>query len=397
MQHILFQQDIAVHLFQLLIFGEMFMRLLKKIIAAAKWVLDWVRRPVSARRFTVSFVAVFGILFLLWTLLVFWVDPYFYYHRSWGLKGVYSNPEARIAGVMRSYDFDAVLFGSSMCQNFKCSEIDAALHVKSVKATAAGMTSDMFSQYFETAWRYRGDKLTRCVLGMDILSFARGSENSNYSYLYKDRIFPWEYFYSLDTAEAIADVFITNISAPFNRISRHQLDEDVMFSNKPRLKYSRELVEEDVRNWSSPLILPKDRTITINNFENHLFVHVRNHPEIQFDLFMPPYSIYFWCLLHEQGKLEDHLELRNIFARMAAEYPNVRVYDFQAEFDIVCCFDLYKDVTHYSPDINSRIIKEIGEGKHVFSLEEFQRRTDLIRSRSEEYQPEFDKLRPKTP
>ena len=395
MQHILLQQDIAVHLFQLLIFGELFMRLLETITASARRVLDWVRRPVSARRFTVSFVKTFCILFLLWTLLVFWVDPYMYYHRGWGLKNVYSNSVARIAGVMRSYDFDAVLFGSSICQNFKCSEIDAALHVKSVKATTPGMTSDMFDQFFETAWRYHGDKLTRCVLGVDIFGFAKKRANNNYDYLYKDRIFPWEYFYSEDTVEAVADVFITNISAPFNSISRHQLNEDVMFSNKPRFKYNRELVEEDVRNWTTTPDLPI--APTIENFEKHLFVHVRNHPEIQFDLFMPPYSIYYWCLMREHGKLEDNLELRDVFARMAAEYPNVRVYDFQAEFDIVCSFDLYKDITHYSPDINSRIIKDIGEGKHVFDLDGFQRRTALIRSRSAEHQPAFDKLRGKTP
>ena len=395
MQHILFQQDIAFHLFQLLIFGEMFMRLLEKLSASARWVLNWARRPVSARRFTVSFVAAFGAIFLLWTLLVFWVDPYIYYHRGWGLKNVFSNPLARIPGVMRTFEFDTVLFGSSMCQNFKRSEIDAALHVRSVKATAPGMNSDMFNQFFETAWRSRGDKLTRCLLGVDFIGFARERENTNYSYLYKDRIFPCEYFYSLDTVEAIVDVFITNISAPYNRISRHQIDEDVMFSNKPRLKYNRELLEENVREWTSDLSLSPARTI--ENFDMHLFVHVRNHPEIQFDLFLPPYNIYFWCMMRDQGNLEDHLELRNVFARMAAEYPNVRVYDFQAEFDIVGSFDVYRDMTHYSPDINSRIIKDIGEGKHVFTQEEFRRRTALIESRSAELQPAFDELRRKAP
>ena len=395
MQHILFQQDIAVHLFQLLIFEDLFMRLLEKLYAWARWVLNWVRCPVSTRRFAVSFVATIGVFFLLWTLLVFWIDPYMYYHRGWGLKNVFSNSMARIPGVMRSFEFDTILFGSSMCQNFKCSEIDAALHAKSIKATTPGMTSDVFDQFFDTAWRYRGNKLTRCLLGVDIFCFAKKRENTNYSYLYMGRSFPWEYFYSVDTAEAIADVFITNISAPYNVISRHQLNEDMMFSNKPRLKYNRELLEEDVRNWTTTPNLPF--APTVENFEKHLFVHVRNHPEMQFDLFFPPYSIYFWCLMREQGKLDEHLELRDVFAQMASEYPNVRIHDFQAEFDIVCSFDVYKDITHYSPDINSRIIKEIGEGKHVFDLEEFQRRTDLIRSRSAEFQPAFDELRQKAP
>ena len=140
-----------------------------------------------------------------------------------------------------------------------------------------------------------------------------------------------------------------------------------------------------------------DPARTIANFDRHLFVHVRNHPEIRFDLFLPPYNIYLWCLLREQGKLEPYLHLRDVFARMAAEYPNVRIYDFQAEFDIVCSLDVYKDVTHYSPKINTRIIQDIGSARHIFPLAEFRRRTALIRSRSAEFQPAFDELRRKKP
>ena len=364
----------------------------EKLSPLVRRVMNWVRRPIPARRFTLSFVVSFGVFFLFWTLLVFLIDPYIYYHRGWGLKNVYSNSRARVPGVMRNFDFDTVIFGTSLCQNFKRSEIDAALHVKSVKATSAGLESDTMSRYFETAWRYRGHKLTRCVMGIDIFCFAKKNKNSNYLYLYEDRIFPCEYFYSADTAEAIADVFITNISAPYNRISRHQLDEDVMFSNKPHFKYNRQLLEEDVRTSPSSPPMP-DETWTIENFDKHLFVHVRNHPEIRFDLFLPPYNIYLWCLLRHEGKLESYLRLRDIFAEMAVKYPNAHLHDFQAEFDIVSSLDIYKDVTHYSPEVNSLIIKGIGASRQIFSLEEFRRRTALIRTRSAEFQPSFDKLR----
>lgn len=366
----------------------------KKLSAVFGRAMELVRRPVSDRRFVISFIAVFGALFLFWTLLVFWVDPYIYYHRGWGLKNVYSNSRARIPGVLRNFEYDTVLFGSSMCQNFKRSDIDKALHVKSVKATSAGLTSDWLDRYLETAWRYRGDKLTRCVIGIDIFSFAKKSSNRNYLYLYEDRLFPCEYFYSADTAEAIADVFITNISGPFNKISRHQLNADLMFANKPRFKYNREVLEKDVRNQKEGPVMP-DEKVTMKNFERHLFVHVRKHPEIRFDLFLPPYNIYLWCLLREQGKLETYLKLRDAFARMAAKYPNVRVYDFQAEFDIVCSLDVYMDVTHYAPPINTVIVNDIGKDRHIFALDEFRKRTEAIRSRSADFQPAFDALRRK--
>lgn len=372
------------------------MVLQEKLSAMVRRVRERVCRPIPARRFVTSFLVTFGVFFLLWALLVFVIDPYIYYHRGWGLKNVFSNAPARIPGVMRNFEYDTVLFGTSLCQNFRRSEIDAALHVRSVKATSAGLKSDAMSRYFETAWRYRGHKLTRCVMGIDIFSFAKKSENSNYLYLYEDRSFPCEYFFSADTAEAIADVLITNISAPYDRISRHQLDEDVMFSNKPRFKYNREALEKDVHKSAYSPVMPDDARTTAN-FDRHLFVHVRNHPEIRFDLFLPPYNIYLWCLLREQGKLEPYLRLRDVFARMAAEYPNVRIYDFQAEFDIVCSLDVYKDVTHYSPKINTRIIQDIGSARHIFPPAEFRRRTALIRSRSAEFQPAFDELRRKKP
>ena len=365
----------------------------KKLLAAAGRLSALVRRPVPARSFVISFAATFGGLFALWTLLVFWVDPYIYYHRGWGLKNVYSNSRARIPGIMRNFDYDAVLFGSSMCQNFRCSEIDAALRTRSIKATSAGLTSGTLSRYFETARRCRGRKLTRCVMGIDIFGFGKPDDDLRYLYLYEDRWFPCEYFYSADTAEAVADVFVTNISAPFNRISRHQLDRDLMFANKPRAKYGRQILEKEVRRLKTGPVMPDGETV--QRFEKHLFSHVRKHPEIRFDLFLPPYSIYFWCLLREQGKLETYLKMRDLFARMAAAYPNVRVHDFQAEFDIVCRLDLYQDVTHYSPAVNTRMIKEIGEGRVVFPAAEFRRRTAAIERRSAEFQTAFDKLRSK--
>ena len=372
------------------------MELLEKLSAPVRRVMNFARRPISARRFTISFLAALGAFLLFWTLLVFLIDPYIYYHRGWILKDVFRNSRARIAGVLRNFEYDTVLFGTSLCQNFRRSEIDAALHVRSVKATSPGLKSDVMSRYFETAWRYRGHRLTRCIMGIDIFCFAQKSENSNYLYLYEDRIFPCEYFYSIDTAEAIGTALVANISAPYNRLSRHYLDEDVMFSNKPGLKYDRRRLEKDVRISSSSPVMP-DEARTMENFDRHLFVHVRNHPEIRFDLFLPPYNIYLWCLLREQGKLESYLRLRDVFAQTAAKYSNVRIHDFQAEFDIVCSLDVYKDVTHYSPKINSRIIKEIGSGRQVFPLEEFRRRTASIRKRSAEFQSAFDQLRRQKP
>lgn len=373
--------------------GCVFMNLRKKLLAPIEKIKKVAQRSIPAPKFVGCFLGGMVGFLLVWTLLVFVLDPYIYYHRAWGLKNVFNNSRARVPGVMRNFEYDTVLFGTSMCQNFKCSEIDSIWQAKSIKATSAGLTSTEFSKYFNTALRYRKDKFKLCIMGVDIWSFSKKEMpgKRSYQYLYEDRVFPVEYFYSADTASAMLDMIVTNIEANYDHIAQHELNEDVMFSNKPRYKFNRANLEKDVRKIKQTPANPN--ADTIKHFDEHLFTHVRNNPDIQFEMFLPPYSIYFWCFLRESGVLEDHLAARDKFACMAAQYPNVKLHDFQADFDIACGLDHYKDITHYSPAVNTRILQDMKAGKNVFSLEEFQQRTNLLRQRSAEYQAEFDKLR----
>ncbi len=369
------------------------MQFFKKIFSPLEKIKKFFLRPVDAGKFAVSFIAAFAGFFIFWGLLVFLIDPYFYYHRAWGLQNVYNNSRAMVPGVARNFEFDTVVFGTSMCQNFKCSEINETLDVTCVKATSAGLSSAAFARYFDTIKMYRKDKFKRCIMGVDIWSFAKDDpgKRTSYHYLYEDRLFPVEYFYSADTAEAIWDMLKTNAAAGHDPIARHEMNEDLMFSNKPKYIYSRAALEEDVRTLKISPAAPDEQTL--KNLEDHLFSRIRNNPDIRFDLFLPPYSIYFWCLLHEDGKLESYLAMRDEFIRQASRYPNVRIHDFQSDFAIICNLDNYKDVTHYSPAVNTIIIKSIKEGRHLVTPEKLPAHTGAIRAKSAAWQKNFDLLR----
>lgn len=67
------------------------------------------------------------------------IDPYFHYHKP--LEGVsYRLREERYtnAGIVKNYDYDAVIVGTSMVKNFKTSQMDALFGVKSVKTPIPG-------------------------------------------------------------------------------------------------------------------------------------------------------------------------------------------------------------------------------------------------------------------
>ena len=68
-------------------------------------------------------------------LLVFWIfDPYFHYHKPFSFISYRLYDERYINdGISRHFDYDAIITGTSMAQNFKTSEVDALFGVESVK------------------------------------------------------------------------------------------------------------------------------------------------------------------------------------------------------------------------------------------------------------------------
>ena len=71
------------------------------------------------------------------------LDPFFHYHKA--LEGVeyplndgmerYLND-----GIIKTYDYDAAIVGTSMMQNFKTSQFDSLFGTKSIKVTLTGET-----------------------------------------------------------------------------------------------------------------------------------------------------------------------------------------------------------------------------------------------------------------
>ncbi len=52
------------------------------------------------------------------------------------------------------------------------------------------------------------------------------------------------------------------------------------------------------------------------------------------------------------------------------KFDNVRIFDFQQLTDITGDLELYKDFSHYNPDINSAMVSWMTEGKCEIKNEE---------------------------
>lgn len=343
------------------------MHIKEKTAIAVQKVRGLFMHELSSEQYFKLFITLSGTFFTLCILLVFFTDPYVRYHRAFILRQVYQKSAAMIPGLFRHEKFDSVLIGSSMAQNFDISEINRILETRCIKATSAGLPSETLSVYIEKAIEKKGDNLKRIFICLDFWAFSKDNFrlHDNYKYLYSDTLFAPEYFFSPDTFDAVFNVLLTNVAYPFDATARHEADRNKMFANKPRIKYGKKIFFRSLKRDAANV--PAPGVNVLKNLQAHLLDHIRKNPRIQFDIFLPPYSIYYWCLLKHTKTLEQNLELRTYLAAELKKLPNVQLHDLQTETSITGNFENYRDITHYSRNINTWILTAVRSGKYAKS------------------------------
>lgn len=101
-------------------------------------------------------------------------------------------------------------------------------------------------------------------------------------------------------------------------------------------------------------ILPRD-TFLQNakiNLETNIIPFIANHPDTQFIISFPPYSILSWLYYVNDGSIYALREEYNYVISELSKYDNVTIYYFCNEKNIIYNLDLYADSIHYNRDIN---------------------------------------------
>ena len=107
-----------------------------------------------------------GLVF--WALVMIITDPYFHYHKPLSFLS-YRLYEERYTndGIARHFDYDALITGTSMTQNFKTSEMDELLGTRAVKNTFSGAGYQELSENLERALQ-RNPDLKTVLMGLDL-------------------------------------------------------------------------------------------------------------------------------------------------------------------------------------------------------------------------------------
>ncbi|MCA9772822.1 MAG: hypothetical protein KC466_10480 [Myxococcales bacterium] len=305
--------------------------------------------------------------------LNFAIDPLQHYRAATFYKTVYKGSRYLNPGLAKTHDYDTALFGTSMVQNTRPSQVDRVLGVRSVKLAMPGATAHELGVLLGTT--LRAGRVRRVILALDLFSFPGGVDEDWIGdeglplYLYDDD--PWNDINYLANWETLA-MGMKAVRAVFRQSKGDLRRADPDFYGYWGNKFTY-TTERMLKRWEWRLfrdnVRKQDWSLARmrRNFEVNLLPYMRAAPGVRFDLYWPPYSILAWIDIRETGSLATALAFKRAVLEDVSDLPNVRVYDFQPVASITHDLANYKDETHYAPKINDWVIEQIGAEAHVMT------------------------------
>jgi hypothetical protein len=329
--------------------------------------------PVGPNKWLALFACAGFILLSSMFLLVYSYDTYSYYRiKDNRLKinaSEYLNP-----GIAKHAQYDAVLIGSSVVQNFDMDLVNSVLGSKTIKLTVRGMTDDQRADVLSLVNRERKPK--KIIYGFDLFSFDPSNAQNEASfprYLYNESWFDdFRYIYGYENWFRFMPASILyEIGSEFGAIPKG-LSVSVDCVGQWDAECSKAVVQERYAAHSSDKAqafspgLRRGMLTRVESLIDELDICSEWGEVI---VIFPPYSSLYWHELKLLGKYDVYVDIKRLACARMIQNPNIRVLDFQG-IEQTTDLDHYMDSKHYDDLIYSLMTKELNQGAYRIKTEE---------------------------
>lgn len=325
-----------------------------------------------AKHWCRSFIVFFALLMAGFGGLTIVIDPYFHYHKPLeSLEYRIYNERYQNDGIVKHFDYDALITGTSMIQNFKTSEMDALFGTHSIKIPFSGAAYKEVSENIERAISANSN-LKTVVWGLDYNRFYGDFNATRYesypTYLYDDNPFN-DVNYFFNKSVAISDTFKNVIE--FTNEGGHTTTFDEYNNWNGAHVFGKEAILSQISRPNKTQDVAYSK-LNPQNIEQNVLTLVKAHPEIDFYLFWTPYSIISFDIENQRGELKNILKWEKEAIELMYPYKNLHLYSFFDEFDMITDLDNYKDILHYSEDVNSYILESMAKKDHEVTADNYE-------------------------
>ena len=325
---------------------------------------------MESRKYNYLTISLFLIGLCIFAFPTIVIDPYFHYHGPLdNVQYILDHERYQNDGITKHFEYDALITGTSMTENFATSQADALFGTNTIKVPYYNATYKEINDNLKTAVEYN-DSLKVVIRALDGTALINDDKDKmGYD------VYP-AYLYDKNPCNDV--MYLLNKEIFFNYTKQGGKtpsfdeyaawgDNKVFGRDNVIAGYERpEVVEEQV---------PFDdeiKTMICGNIQQNVIDLIEENPQIDFYLFFPPYSICWWDYLDRSGKMQLYLEAEKMAMEMLLEQKNVHLFAFETDYNMICNLDDYSDYVHYNPNRNRYILECMNTGKHLITRDNYE-------------------------
>ncbi|MCR4922833.1 MAG: hypothetical protein K5931_02360 [Lachnospiraceae bacterium] len=318
-------------------------------------------------------VIITAVILLVICLLVIIIDPFSRYHKPlFGLAPVETEERYSVIGLARNMDYDTVLMGSSMSENFVDAWFEDGHFGNSCqKLSLQGAHQNDYYPVFEEILKRPG--LKNVVFSLD--NYLLDDERDKYpltipEYYMKKPGSITDIYYLLNKSVIfyfLPRFLMLNVSEGYSDDNAYVWADDYSFSKYiARADYiaTRRIAPLEEKPYDYYF---KNTDVIIENL-NH---YIKQRPDVTFYFYAPPYSILFWDVAKLDGSLTAEICALSRLYEALLQNPNVRLFYFQDDYDIVTDLDRYRDYSHYDQEVNRSMYEAMRNGDYEMTLDTY--------------------------
>lgn len=346
------------------------------------------QKKMQPKRWLAGFLGIFLAGLAGCMALVIWVDPFFQYHKplAW-FPYLVDNQVNQNPGLAKHMDYDGILIGSSMTASFNTDWFEELMGMKTQKLSYNGSYPKDLSNIMQLVFDAKGDQVKAVYMAVDQSTFSADPEETKFpvtDYLYDDNVFN-DVPYLLNK-DVLLDYILRPLADRKDASDWAELykpwwtDE---YYNKANVLMYYKAAEE--KQEEEALAADYFKDAVEENLQKNILPYIEAHPETEFYIFYPPYSILFWNDVTREKELEAVIGRLEYMTERLLNYENVHVFNFLGKEDIICNLNNYADYMHYHKNVCRYITECFATGENELHPENYGQAFDEIRTLAMSY------------
>jgi hypothetical protein len=331
------------------------------------------------KKWSILTIVVSLIFLVMAGLTIIIIDPFFHYHKPLSFLQYPINSEwYQNDGIARNFDYNALITGTSMTENFKTSEVNDLFNVTSVKIPYSGGSYKQINALVIQGIKNHPE-MKIVIRGLDLNRLVNDDVNAIRSnvpfpkYLYNENILDdINYIFNKDVLLNKALIVLQytihgNNTTSFDDYANW--NSQYIFGKKTLDR----LYKRPDRSEISVEVTEKDYLRIAQNIEENVISIARNNPNIEFYYFITPYSIYYFDELNQTGNLDRSFLLQKAAIEQIIQIPNIKLFYFLDLYEDIEDLNNYKDNQHYGEWLNSDFLHYMKNDEHLLTKDNWQK------------------------